>query len=99
MKQIKIVEVKQSFVLQGRQPECSDTPVYTQTYTFPFNRDCDGQEVCIIDSSFLEQNKLFTAGTYLLPNPSLYQIPIRIDIAYECTSKLTNAPIDPEMFN
>lgn len=87
LQQIKIIEVWENFVWQGTRPECTDTPAHRESYKFPFVRDCEGKDNCIISSTFLETNGLFSAATYILPDAHLYNIPIRIDIQYECISK------------
>jgi hypothetical protein len=83
---INIIEALEIFNKQGILPECSSDG-YKYNYSKPFSAYCNGKESCAISSSFLDDNQLFSAESYFLPDPSLYIIPFRIDINYQCKSE------------
>ena len=85
---VNILQATEVFAYQNEFPECSNDG-FKYNLSKPFVEYCTGREVCAISSAFLDEKKLFQADTYFLPDSRLYNIPFRIDVSYECLSKLT----------
>lgn len=86
------VNIRGSFQVFARQnaefPDCLATGSFNYNYSKPFADYCDGNMICVLGSAFLDEKKLFDAETYYLPDNSYYHKPYRIDIFFDCTSKL-----------
>lgn len=84
---VNIVRAIEVFARQNSEfPECLDSG-YNYNYSRPFSDYCNGRQICDISAAFLDENKLFEAETYILPDNSYYLKPFRIDIIYQCISK------------
>lgn len=79
----------QKFAKQnGEIPDCLAEGAFNYNYSRPFSDFCNGKMLCIISSAFLDEKKLFDAETYFLPDNSYYLKPYRIDITFDCSSKI-----------
>lgn len=83
---VNIVGAQEFFAYQSAFPECTNDG-YRYNLSKPFSDYCKSREACVISPAFLDESLLFNADTYFLPDRSLYNIPFRIDVTYECLSK------------
>ncbi|CAF0823939.1 unnamed protein product [Brachionus calyciflorus] len=87
---VTIVKSIQKFEKQNAQnPDCLAEGSLNYNYSKPFADFCNGKMICTISSAFLDENKLFDAETYFLPDNTYYLKPYRIDITFDCSSKPT----------
>lgn len=86
------IEIKGAIEVFARQsssvfPDCVANG-FNYNYSKPFVDYCEAKGICTLSAAFLDAEKMFDAEPYYLPDNSYYLKPFRIDIFYDCSSKL-----------